>query len=101
MEGTQRTPVRVKSITRLRESRAESGRSPMATHGRGFPSTPDTVSEHGFKLIRSCMQGCMWYVQPLSITKPMCLPLVRRLRVCLSLNRADRVATRARALEAM
>eukprot|EP00965_Chrysotila_dentata_P245452 6206562-Pleurochrysis_carterae.AAC.3 len=31
----------------------------------------------------------------------MCLPLVRRLRVCLSLKRAERVATRARALEEM
>eukprot|EP00965_Chrysotila_dentata_P254157 6211780-Pleurochrysis_carterae.AAC.3 len=31
----------------------------------------------------------------------MCLPLVRRLRVCLSLRRAERVAARARALEAM
>eukprot|EP00965_Chrysotila_dentata_P093297 3081852-Pleurochrysis_carterae.AAC.1 len=43
----------------------------------------------------------MWYVHPLSTTKPMCLPFVRRLRVCLSLERAERVATRARALEAM
>eukprot|EP00965_Chrysotila_dentata_P054783 1819421-Pleurochrysis_carterae.AAC.1 len=80
MEGTQRTPVRVKSTTRLRESRAMSGKSPMATHGRGFPSTPDTDSEHGFKLIRSCKHG---------------------LRTCLSLMRAERVATRARALVEM
>eukprot|EP00965_Chrysotila_dentata_P215919 6189070-Pleurochrysis_carterae.AAC.3 len=31
----------------------------------------------------------------------MCLPRVRRLRVCLSLKRADRVVTKARAFEAM
>eukprot|EP00965_Chrysotila_dentata_P257741 6212985-Pleurochrysis_carterae.AAC.2 len=31
----------------------------------------------------------------------MCLPLVRRPRVCLSLERAERVATRARAFEEM
>eukprot|EP00965_Chrysotila_dentata_P039255 1304217-Pleurochrysis_carterae.AAC.1 len=31
----------------------------------------------------------------------MCLPLVRRLRVCLWLERAERVATRARAFEEM
>eukprot|EP00965_Chrysotila_dentata_P097009 3206706-Pleurochrysis_carterae.AAC.3 len=31
----------------------------------------------------------------------MCLPLVRRPRVCLSLRRAERVATKARAHEAM
>eukprot|EP00965_Chrysotila_dentata_P044605 1482678-Pleurochrysis_carterae.AAC.3 len=43
----------------------------------------------------------MWYVHPLSATKPMCLPFVRRLRACLSLERAERVATRARALEEM
>eukprot|EP00965_Chrysotila_dentata_P151130 4995072-Pleurochrysis_carterae.AAC.1 len=36
MDGTHLTPVRVKLITRLRESRAESGKSPMATHGRGL-----------------------------------------------------------------
>eukprot|EP00965_Chrysotila_dentata_P116090 3837735-Pleurochrysis_carterae.AAC.1 len=101
MDGAHRTPVRVKSITRLRESRTESGRTPMATHGRGFPSTPDTDSEQAFKFIRSCMYGCMWYVHPLSTTKPMCLPFVRRLRVCLSLRRAERVAIRAPALEAM
>eukprot|EP00965_Chrysotila_dentata_P215181 6188611-Pleurochrysis_carterae.AAC.3 len=31
----------------------------------------------------------------------MCLPVARRPRVCLSLRRAERVATRARAFEAM
>eukprot|EP00965_Chrysotila_dentata_P039256 1304217-Pleurochrysis_carterae.AAC.2 len=54
MDGTHLTPVRVKLITRLRESRAESGKSPMATQGRGLPSTPDTDSVQGFRLIRSC-----------------------------------------------
>eukprot|EP00965_Chrysotila_dentata_P172230 5683655-Pleurochrysis_carterae.AAC.2 len=54
MEGTHLTPIRVKLITRLRESRTKRGKSPMATHGRGFPSTPDTDSEQGFKFIRSC-----------------------------------------------
>eukprot|EP00965_Chrysotila_dentata_P044604 1482678-Pleurochrysis_carterae.AAC.2 len=54
MDGTHLTPVRVKLITRLRESRTESGKSPMATHGRGLPSTPDTDSVQGFRFIRSC-----------------------------------------------
>eukprot|EP00965_Chrysotila_dentata_P022500 744885-Pleurochrysis_carterae.AAC.1 len=74
----------------------------MATQGRGFPSsTPDTDSVQGFRLTRSCTWGWMWYVQPLSTTNPMCLPVARRPRVCLSLRRAERVATRARAFEAM
>eukprot|EP00965_Chrysotila_dentata_P142549 4711850-Pleurochrysis_carterae.AAC.3 len=54
MEGTHLTLVRVKLIIRLRESRTDRGKSPIATHGRGFPSTPDTDSEHGFKFTRSC-----------------------------------------------
>eukprot|EP00965_Chrysotila_dentata_P075006 2477958-Pleurochrysis_carterae.AAC.1 len=59
MEGTHLTPVRVKSITRLRESRTKKRKSPMATQGRGFPSTPDTDSEQGFRFIRSCTWGWM------------------------------------------
>eukprot|EP00965_Chrysotila_dentata_P108980 3600320-Pleurochrysis_carterae.AAC.3 len=59
MEGTHLTPVRVKLITRFRESRTKRDRSPMATHGRGFPSTPDTDSEQGFRFTRSCRRGCI------------------------------------------
>eukprot|EP00965_Chrysotila_dentata_P139416 4610015-Pleurochrysis_carterae.AAC.6 len=47
MEGTHRTSVRVNSTIRFCESLTESGRSPTATHGRGFPSTPDTDSAQG------------------------------------------------------
>eukprot|EP00965_Chrysotila_dentata_P046543 1546265-Pleurochrysis_carterae.AAC.2 len=73
MDGTHRTSVKVKSTIRFCESRADSGRSPTATHGRGFPSTPDTVSAHG-----------------------------RMLRAWRSLRRAVRVtATSARGLEVM
>eukprot|EP00965_Chrysotila_dentata_P184426 6088574-Pleurochrysis_carterae.AAC.2 len=72
MDGTHRTSVKVKSTIRFCESRADSGRSPTATQGRGFPSTPDTVSVHG-----------------------------RMLRAWRSLRRAVRVATSARGLEVM
>eukprot|EP00965_Chrysotila_dentata_P129865 4292595-Pleurochrysis_carterae.AAC.5 len=54
MDGTHLTSVRVKSIIRFRESRTKRGRSPTATQGRGFPSTPDTDSAQGFKFIKSC-----------------------------------------------
>eukprot|EP00965_Chrysotila_dentata_P215918 6189070-Pleurochrysis_carterae.AAC.2 len=57
MEGTRRTPVNVKSITRLRESRTDRGKSPTATHGRGFPFSPETDSEQDFRLFKSCAQG--------------------------------------------
>eukprot|EP00965_Chrysotila_dentata_P050827 1685530-Pleurochrysis_carterae.AAC.1 len=68
MDGTQRTSVKI-DHTVLRVSRGQ-GRSPTATHGRGFPSTPDTVSVHD-----------------------------RTFRAWRSLRRAVRVATRARGLE--
>eukprot|EP00965_Chrysotila_dentata_P125173 4137545-Pleurochrysis_carterae.AAC.1 len=53
MEGTQRTLVRDKLIRRPRESRAVMGMSPTATHGRGLPSTPVTVSVHGRAFTKS------------------------------------------------
>eukprot|EP00965_Chrysotila_dentata_P180654 5963272-Pleurochrysis_carterae.AAC.2 len=72
MEGTHRTSVRVNSTTLLCESRTDKGRSPTATQGRGFPSTPDTDSVQG-----------------------------RMLRAWRSLRRAVRAATSARGLEVM
>eukprot|EP00965_Chrysotila_dentata_P255123 6212109-Pleurochrysis_carterae.AAC.2 len=80
MDETQRTSVRVKSIIRFCESLANSGRSPTATQGLGFPSTPDTVSVHGRMFTKSFTCG---------------------LRAWRSLWRAVRVATRARGFEVM
>eukprot|EP00965_Chrysotila_dentata_P249457 6208905-Pleurochrysis_carterae.AAC.1 len=72
MDGTHRTSVSVNSTMRFCESRTERGKSPTATQGLGFPSTPDTDSVQG-----------------------------RMLRAWRSLSRAVRVATRARGFEAM
>eukprot|EP00965_Chrysotila_dentata_P200431 6179972-Pleurochrysis_carterae.AAC.2 len=71
------------------------------THERGLPSTPKTVSEHERTFIRSRKSGWIWYVHPLSTTKPMCLPLVRRPRACRSLCLPARVAISTRGFEAI
>eukprot|EP00965_Chrysotila_dentata_P034766 1157116-Pleurochrysis_carterae.AAC.1 len=75
--------------------------SPIAAHGRGLPSTPVTVSAHGRAFTKSRMSGCMWYVHPLSTTKPMCLSCLGRPRTCRSLRRAARVASSARGCDEM
>eukprot|EP00965_Chrysotila_dentata_P082547 2724845-Pleurochrysis_carterae.AAC.1 len=69
MEGTQRTSVRDKRIRWPRESRAVIGMSPIATHGRGLPSTPVTVSAHGRAFTKSrpvrvgrCVELLEWRV---------------------------------------
>eukprot|EP00965_Chrysotila_dentata_P169031 5581982-Pleurochrysis_carterae.AAC.1 len=59
MEGMHRTSVSVNSTIRFCESRTDRGRSPTATQGRGFPSTPDTDSEQGRTFTKSCMCGWM------------------------------------------